>query len=250
LKFPIKNMRQYLRARAGWTWLEQGHAYDQGLALQEETITEMLLLRMAKDHAKHGVEIKLFNKAEEGKNGADWEWIIKTLGCEVGFRVQAKRLYHSEKKMDYGGLDPKSNQTDHLIKHANGCIPVYVFYNHKHGTHSSLFDGSYEPGFRGPSYWGCSIASAASVKAKKSNKLTDLKPIMKPWHRLIGEFGTCDTQSALGFASDNLVETMTPSRREVVEHLRVRDVEALEAYTRKNELEGAALIDFSDFRGE
>jgi len=242
-------MRQYLSAMAGWSWLEQGHAFEHGLALQEETITEMLLLRIAKDHTKHGIDVKMFNKTEEGVNGADWEWIVKTPSCEVGFRVQAKRLYQKDKKLDYGGLDVSSNQTDNLIKHAKGCIPIYVFYNHACGKHSQQFETGTEAGFRGPSYWGCSIASAKNVKVKKSNKLTDLKPIMKPWHRLISEFGTCDTQSALGFSPDTFERSMTPSRRDLVERLRSRDVEALEGYLRENELEGAALIDFSEFRG-
>ena len=138
MRFPIKTMRQYLRARAGWSWVEQGHAFKQGLTLQEETITEMLLLRIAKDHTKHGVDVKMFNKTEESKNGADWEWIIKTPSCELGFRVQAKRLYHGGKKLDYGGLNVGSNQKNLLIKRTNGCIPLFVFYNHAYGTHLSL----------------------------------------------------------------------------------------------------------------
>ncbi len=254
MKFPKKTIRQYLRAMAGWSWREQGHAFKHGLALQEETITEMLLLRMAKDRTKHGVKVRMFTKNEEGKNGADWEWIVKTASCEVGFRVQAKRLYHKDKNLDYGGLDVNPSQTDKLIKHAEDCdrIPVYVFYNHAHGKHSKQFDTGTEAGFRGPSYWGCSIASAEKVKAKikekKSNKLADLKPIMKPWHHLFSESGTCNTQSALGFAPDASGET-PPSQHDVVEFLRASNIEALEGYLRDNELEGAALIDFSNFRG-
>ena len=33
----------------------------------------MLLLRMARDHVKHGLSVTMFNKTEEGINGADWE---------------------------------------------------------------------------------------------------------------------------------------------------------------------------------
>ena len=248
MKLPIKTMRQYLRAMAGWSWLEQGHAFKHGLVLHEETITEMLLLRMAKDRTKYGVEVKMFNKTEEGVNGADWEWIVKTASCEVRFRVQAKRLYHKDRNQDYGGLDVKHSQIDDLIKHAKdcGCIPVYVFYNHAHGKHSRRFDTKKKAGFRGPSYWGCSIASAKKVKAAKSNELDDLKPIMKPWHNLISESGTCDTQSVLGVTLD---ASDGPAQRDVVEFLRGRNVEALERYLRENELKGAALIDFSNFKG-
>ena len=63
-------LRDYLRQRAAWVWNQQGHAFDHGLALQEETLTEMLLLRMARDHAKHGLTITMFTKAEEAKKFA------------------------------------------------------------------------------------------------------------------------------------------------------------------------------------
>lgn len=70
-------LRGYLRQRAASVWNHQSHAFDHGLALQEETLTEMLLLRMAQDHAKHGLSVKMFSKAEESVNGADWEWIVE-----------------------------------------------------------------------------------------------------------------------------------------------------------------------------
>ena len=123
-------LRDYLRQRAAWVWNQQGHAFDHGLALQEETLTEMLLLRMARDHAKHGLTVTMFTKSEEAQNGADWEWIVRMPGCELGLRVQAKRLYHRDKKADYGGLDPNSGQAGKLIARAGSRIPVYVFFNH------------------------------------------------------------------------------------------------------------------------
>ncbi|MFN4153498.1 MAG: hypothetical protein ACK4HF_02495 [Paracoccaceae bacterium] len=66
-------MRDYLRRRAAWVWNEQSHAFDHGLSLQEETLTEMLLLRMARDHETNGLTVKMFSKPEEAINGADWE---------------------------------------------------------------------------------------------------------------------------------------------------------------------------------
>ena len=156
---PI-SLRDYLRQRAAWVWNEQGHAFDHGLTLQEETLTEMLLLRMARDHAKHGLAVTMFNKTEEGINGADWEWIIRTRSCELGLRVQAKRLFHHGKSQDYGGLDPKSDQADKLITKAGPNIPLYVFFNHDHGLNSNLLHGGGEHPYRGRSYWGCAIACA------------------------------------------------------------------------------------------
>lgn len=240
-------MRDYLRERAGWVWNEQGRAFDHGLTLHEETITEMLLLRMAKDHAANGLSVTLFNKiTEEPVNGADWEWIIRTPHCEMGLRIQAKRLYHASSKKDYGGLDPKSGQSAKLIKRAGTRIPLYVFFNHDHGKSSSLLNGGGESPYRGRSYWGCSVACAKEVQAKKSNKLSDLKPIMKPWHRMISDLGSCDTNAALGIGPGEMDRSMPPSRREVIE--RIRDRAFMSQYLTQEELTGVAVLDFTDFR--
>lgn len=242
------SLRDYLRQRAAWVWNEQGHAFDTGLALQEETLTEMLLLRMARDHGKHGLTVTMFNKAEEAKNGADWEWIVKTGGCELGLRVQAKRLYHKAKAVDYGGLGPTSKQAAKLISRAGTSIPIYVFFNHDHGQNSSLLTGGTESPYRGRSYWGCSVASAKKVMTAKSNKLSTLKPIMKPWHRLISHTGRCGAFSAMGIPRQEITASMPEDRREVTE--RIRDRNFMENYLQEEELAGVAILDFSDFRGQ
>jgi hypothetical protein len=239
-------MRDYLRRRAAWVWNEQGHAFNHGLSLQEETLTEMLLLRMARDHGKHGLTVTMFNKTEEAINGADWEWIIRTRGCELALRIQAKRLYHANSKKDYGGLDPKSGQSAKLIAQARKCIPVYVFFNHNHGKSSSLLNGGGENPYRGRSYWGCSIACAKKVQAKKSNTLSDLKPIMKPWRRMISKLGDCNTSGALGIDAGDMKRSMSQERREVVE--RIRDRDFMSQFLIKEELVGVAVLDFTDFR--
>ncbi|CUJ89762.1 hypothetical protein RUE5091_00925 [Ruegeria denitrificans] len=242
------SLRDYLRQRAAWVWNEQGHAFNNGLALQEETLTEMLLLRMARDHAKHGLNVTMFNKTEEGINGADWEWIIRTRFCELGLRVQAKRLYHKDKSKDYGGLDPSSPQAGKLIKRAGSNIPLYVFFNHDHGVNSKLLHGGGEHPYRGRSYWGCSIACAKKVKAAGTNKLSDLKKHMKPWHRLVTMSGKCDAKNALGITQDEMNASMPVSRRVVLENIRNRDF--MSQYIQTEELAGVAILDFSDFRGE
>lgn len=241
-------LRDYLRRRAAWVWNEQGHAFKHGLALQEETITELLLLRMARDHGKHGLNVTMFTKADEAKNGADWEWVVRTPNCEVGLRIQAKRLYHRSKSSDYGGLDPSSPQADKLIKRAGSRIPLYVFFNHDHGTRSKLLNGGGEYPYRGRSYWGCSIACAKKVKATHSNKLADLKKHMKPWHRLLTPSGKCNLKQSIGVSPSELDASLPPSRREVVQ--RVRDRQFMSHYLDQEELAGFAILDFSDFRGE
>jgi len=241
-------LRDYLRQRAAWVWNQQGHAFDHGLALQEETLTEMLLLRMARDHAKHGLTITMFNKTEEAKNGADWEWIIRMPGCELGLRVQAKRLYHRDKKADYGGLDPNSGQAGKLIARAGSRIPVYVFFNHDLGISSSLLSSGGEPPYRGRSFWGCSVACAKKVQSAKSNKLSVLKRHMRPWHRLITTSGSCGVYPALGISPQEVEASMPPERRQVIE--RIRDRDFMLAYLDEEDLGGVAILDFSDFRGD
>ncbi len=241
-------LRDYLRGRAAWVWNEQGHAFKQGLALQEETLTEMLLLRMARDHAKHGLTVTMFNKTEEGINGADWEWIVRTPWCDLGLRVQAKRLYHSSKGSDYGGLDPASGQSAKLIANAGTCIPLYVFFNHDHGSNSKLLHGGGEYPYRGRSYWGCSVACAKKVAAEKSNVLSKLKKHMKPWHRLVTSSGKCDAKSALGIDLGEAERSMPQDRREVFERIRERDF--MSQYILQRDLAGVAILDFSDFRGD
>jgi len=240
-------LRDYLRQRASWVWNQQGHAFDNGLSLQEETMTEMLLLRMAQDHAKHGLTVTMFTKAEEAKNGADWEWIVQMPGCELGLRVQAKRLYHKDKKVDYGGLAPSSAQASKLITRAGGRIPVYVFFNHDQGMNSRLLSAGGEPPYRGRSFWGCSVACAKKVQAAKSNKLSDLKKHMRPWHRLISLSGVCGAYPALGISPQEAEASMSSQRRQVIE--RIKDRNFMLSYLDAEDLGGVAILDFSDFRG-
>lgn len=243
----VSGLRDYLRHRAGWVWREQARAFSHGLSLQEETLTEMLLLRMAHDHASHGLTVTMFNKYQEGLNGADWEWIIRTPSCEIGLRVQAKRLFHSATGKEYGGLDPKSSQVDKLIKQAGSSIPVYVFYNHELGTNSALLKEGGEAPYRGRSFWGCAVAGAHAVKKANSNSLKVLQKIIKPWHHLVTDKGACGVAAALGVSPDYLKDTMPASRRELVE--RIRDTDFMLKYLADHELAGAAVIDFQDFRG-
>ena len=244
---PI-TLRDYLRRRAAWVWNAQGHAFRHGLALQEETLTEMLLLRMARDHAKHGLNVAMFNKTEEGFNGADWEWIVRTRWCNLGLRIQAKRLYHDSKGSDYGGLDPNSGQSAKLIANAGTSIPLYVFFNHDHGTNSKLLHGGGEYPYRGRSYWGCSIACAKKVKAEKSNALSKLKEHSKPWHRLVTTYGTCDAMAALGIDPGEADRSMPEGRRQLFE--RIRDRDFMSQYILEYNLAGVAILDFYGFRGE
>ncbi len=242
------SIRDYLRQRAGWVWNEQGHAFRRGLGLQEETLTEMLLLRMAKDQARYGLHVRMFTKPEEKLNGADWEWFIRTTSCSLGLRVQAKRLYNRATKKDYGGLDPTSGQVDKLIAMAGRNHPVYVFFNHDHGMNSASFRSGGEPGYRGRSFWGCTVANAHKVKAAKSNSLKKLRPVMKPWHHLVQPSGVCGANSILGSPNEGEEIAMDAPNPEWLQLFQQADV--LQRYLEEYELAGVAYLDFSGFRGE
>ena len=52
------HIQHYLRDVAAWIWHEQGEARHHGLKLQEETITEILLLRLARECGPMGLNIR------------------------------------------------------------------------------------------------------------------------------------------------------------------------------------------------
>ena len=243
---PPAELRAYLRKRAAWVWNKQGHAFKHGLRLREETLTEMLLLSMARDHSKHGLHVTLFNGNEEKQNGADWEWLIRTPFCQVALRIQAKRLYHKDTGQDYGGLGITSLQGHTLISQAAGAVPLYVFFNHDHGKNSTLLKAGGEKPFIGRSFWGCALAPARKVVIAKSNKLKILKPIMKPWHHLLTESGECGL-AGLAAGSNPIDQGFSQRRQMVIE--RIRDRAFLREYVLERKLAGVAFLDFTDFRG-
>lgn len=150
--------RRQLRHVGRWVWREQEDALHFGLKLQEETITEMLLLRMAREFSSSGLSVKMFNRIQEGGskrykkpgNGADWEWFIKTDHCEVGFRIQAKVLSSGLTRGGrlsvgkYDGLLKDKKQTNDLIIGAGSkrFNPIYIFYNHSWISARVLFSAS------------------------------------------------------------------------------------------------------------
>ena len=250
---PKAGIRPYLRSLAGWAWNRQNDAKAHGLSLQEETLTEMLLLRIAKDCKPLGLRVKMFTRHEEKRNGADWEWFVRGRQCSIGYRVQAKRLYHAGPfRGQYGGHDPKGSQTARLIRNAGKKnVPIYMFYNHSSTT---VFHGLRSSGFRGPSYWGCSYASASSVKAANSRKPTDLIKHMHPWHELFDHCISAQKKAAKPSATGNTSrpdsQAITPSDPQPdgdpVWLQLLENAPDMEGYLRENELAGVAYIDASN----
>ncbi|UOA14987.1 DUF6615 family protein [Sulfitobacter dubius] len=258
-------LERYLRRVASWVWEEQNDARHHGLKLQEETITEMLLLRLARECEHLGLNVKMFNRIEEGGstktgkvgNGADWEWFIETKLCQVGFRVQAKVLSSGLTPVrgalsvgKYEGLHDDRLQTDDLIRDATklGYNPIYVFYNHSWVSDRALFGSPHHTFTVRPGDWGCAVATARFVKNAAGNKLSTHIPGMLPWHRFFGWDRSCVSQRAMAeMAGEQEFIAETP-RPEWLGIMREGEV-ALNAYLVEHRLQGVAHFDFTDFRG-
>lgn len=200
------DLRAYLRLLAGQIWHDQDDAFYHGLTLQEETLTETLLLKMARDLSPLGFEVLMFNKGQEGENGADWEWFLDSPQCSVGFRIQAKVLKRGEGAPGkYEQLGKPAGQTQKLIDEANkyGLNPIYIFYNHEWVQDHHLFGPSVQPDWFGRSCWGCSVATAEFIKSisnAKGNPNKNLATVIKgsrPWHRFFRLGKTCGAQQAV-----------------------------------------------------
>lgn len=218
------DFRVYMRQLAAWVWSEQHAAHSFGLSLQEETITELLLLQMARSLSPLGLKVRMFTKQKEGgktkvtktidatgkstevtetlieAEGADWEWFVDgPYGCSASFRVQAKKLYHYTPTNPgrYGGFKPGGKQIDDLINRAHGSNPIYVLYNHPDVLNDSLFGPTRQPDFFGRSCWGCAVTTAQFMKSVKDDKLATIKPGSVPWHRFFSIGQPCRPPEAM-----------------------------------------------------
>ena len=259
------HIEHYLRDVAAWIWHEQSEARQHGLKLQEETITEILLLRMARECGHMGLNIKMFNRIEEGGstkagkigNGADWEWFIETSYCQVGFRVQAKVLSSGLTQGGgglsigkYEGLKNDRLQTDDLIRDAksSGLNPIYVVYNHSWVSNRALFASPRHPYAVKQGDWGCAVAKAAFIKQAPGNNLSALISGMRPWHRFFGWDQGCLSRSAMSEMPGDqefIPESPTPYWLDMMRE----GGQSINNYVVENRLRGVAHFDFTDFRG-
>jgi hypothetical protein len=200
----MPSLCQSFRKEAGFVWNRMQKAPRVGMSLSEETLTEFALLNIALAHARTKISIHLATKHEEAKHGGDWEWWLIHKGQGIGFRVQAKRLFPSGRYESF--FDKKKgskpyDQLDKLVAAAQKekpvpLVPLYCFYNFPVRKHPFSARTNTCGHFRGPSFWGCSIAFPEKLRAEKSDQVTKLKPIMSPWHELFCESDEVDLVSA------------------------------------------------------
>lgn len=185
------------RTQAGAVWSRMYKAQALGLALSEETITESVMFEIAQAHRHNSkFRVAVATKPQEAIHGADWEWWITKNGVGLSFRVQAKRLFPSGRyeSLFKAGADPL-DQLKKLVSKAqvDGHIPLYCFYNFDHPTGQfSSKPVTCNHTYRGPTYWGCALASPYDIETADSDKLFDLRVVLHPWHKLV-----CDDQHGL-----------------------------------------------------
>jgi hypothetical protein len=79
-------------------------------------------------------------------------------------------------------------------------VPLYCFYNFKHAANDfSKGANACTHIYKGPSFWGCTLARPEDVAAAQSNALSELRPYMRPWHELACDPHADLTEAGLGF---------------------------------------------------
>ncbi|PYE97291.1 MULTISPECIES: DUF6615 family protein [Bacillus] len=124
-------------------------AQELGIKIQEETLTELMLIDLKFHIEKMGLNtiIKHCNKSEEFELGTDFLWFVGSNKKKswVAFRIQAKKLRENQKyflKHNYKnatGSGSITRQVDKLIENSEKnnlgdtrsirAIPIYCFYN-------------------------------------------------------------------------------------------------------------------------
>jgi hypothetical protein len=192
---------EVLLDRAGWTYARLHAGRDHGVKLQEETITEDLLLDIA--IRLPAMAVQTFTHHQESRNGADWQWEWWFEGRQwFGLRVQAKllkRLSASRLGYDLGYLSGSNGnrQVDLLIDEAkkSAAHAAYVLYN---GPDLDLSQFSWQCD-RLPSseaFFGVSLLPATVARDLVDKNTVDVAAVgavSRPWSCLVScdPFGGC-----------------------------------------------------------
>lgn len=172
-------------------WHDRDDGVRCGLDPSEETITEVLLLELARRHPSD-VVVRKFTRHEEGKQyGADWEWWFVGGGLAWGTRVQAKKL--DGRLRNYRGIDypygRKRRQITRFLSasQSDRLYPLYCFYNLPDQRLLGAGAGCPLAG-SDASLLGCTIADGRRISRQRQKRLwevTDIAPLLMPWHCLV-----------------------------------------------------------------
>ncbi|WP_058835971.1 DUF6615 family protein [Luteimonas abyssi] len=193
-------------------WRTLSDAAKLSCSYNEESLTDGIVLALAKGATTGGYTVDAFSKMQEAVNGADWElWFTGPSGLSFGYRIQSKKMkigatyFPSLHKVTKGVA-----QVDKLIN-ASALVqatPIFALYSTwpagttpvpiwKCGTYPTSH-----------SLWGMAAASAPALKAL--NPMTTLgavAPLMVPFHCLVccSRYGGGDLPTrAAAFAREHL----------------------------------------------
>ena len=116
-----------------WDLLHDGKKL--GLSIGEETISDLILLEIARRDYSY-VTIKKTTKDKESTKGTDWEWWIGSRQTGwVRYAIQAKKMDHNQysyKKLKHEVGKNKILQHNILQQYAKdiNAVPLYAFYKY------------------------------------------------------------------------------------------------------------------------
>lgn len=176
-----------IREQSRFTWKTLETAHTLGCSIGEESITDFLVLEIAKGATSGGYFVKAFTKPQEALNGADWEiWLTGPSAAWFGLRIQAKKIKVSA--LNYPHLHPTPGvglptQAQKLTSAAAlvGAVPIYALYNSWPSTPSAPIwnCGTYVPDKR---LWGISAVAASTIASlAPTNSLASVSPYMIPF---------------------------------------------------------------------
>lgn len=125
------SMSLTLEAIVRCTWGLLRDAASLGASIGEETLTDLLSIKVKRD----GYRVMQFSKARESRTGVDIAlevWLGNDRMQWVRLAIQAKKLdvvsqrYHS---LDY--RNKTGRQLNMLEQYAHRAIPLYLLYNYK-----------------------------------------------------------------------------------------------------------------------
>lgn len=190
---------QTIKMRSISTWQTLLEADALACKVGEESITDFLILELAKGAAFGGYSVKAFTKPQEHLNGADWElWLTGPSRAWIGYRIQAKVFdiaTLSYKQLHHGEAG-RQTQAQKLIVGAAAvsAVPIYVLYSAwpTNPGAPAWNCGTYSQDNR---LWGLSVMPAVQVCAISPAKtLAAVSSHMQPFHCLFccGGYGGDD----------------------------------------------------------
>ena len=185
-------------ALAERTWHYLDAAQQTEIRIGEETLTDINLIDIQRRHDREVLSVK-FTRAQESKNGADWEWWFLWRGDAYGFRLQAKKLYPERGYTSLNG-DGRTQATTLLTgAAADDVVPLYCFYNYEPDSDPGDWPGL--PAGIPVEQMGCALAPAHAVEAEivrshASPTIETLAGYEEPWSVLVCGFGGADDVQA------------------------------------------------------